>query len=70
MPAKARGSRKVPDARKRDAAAIALIRQSGLLNPNATLDDILRVSERLKAGATAQSAVFIFTQFVFRDCPF
>jgi hypothetical protein len=70
MPAKARVSRKAADARKRDAAAIALIRESGLLNPSATLDDILKVSEKLRAGATTQGAVFIFTQFAFRDCPF
>ena len=70
MPAKARKAGKVPDTRKRDAAAIALIRESGLLNPSATLDDVLKVSEQLRAGATAQGAVFIFTQFVFRDCPF
>jgi hypothetical protein len=70
MPAKTRGSRKVTDAPKRDAAAIAMIQASGLLNPNATLDDILKVSEQLKARAAPAGAVFIFTQFVFRDCPF
>jgi hypothetical protein len=70
MPARTGRSRKVAEDRKRDAAAIALIKKSGVLNRDATLDDILKFSERLNARAAPAGAIFIFTQFVFRDCPF
>jgi len=57
------------DQRRRDMEAMAMIRASGILNPNARLDDVLKLSERL--GAQAQAGhVFIFREVVFVECPF
>jgi hypothetical protein len=68
--AKSAKSRRAPDQRKRDLAAIAMIKASGILNPNAKLDDVLRLSERLSTEALAGGHTFIFRNVVFSECPF
>jgi hypothetical protein len=56
--------------RKQDLEAIALIKSSGILNPNAKLDEVLKLSERLTAEAQAKGHVFIFRNVVLVECPF
>ena len=63
-------SRRASEQRKADLAAIAMIKASGILNPNAKLDDILRLSERLSSEAAAGGHTFIFRNVVFSECPF
>jgi hypothetical protein len=55
--------------RKQDLDAIALIRSSGILNPNARLDEVLKLTERLNAEAQAKGHVFIFRNVVLVECP-
>jgi hypothetical protein len=55
---------------KQDLAAIAIIKSSGILNRNAKLDAIIKLSEQLHTEAQAGGHVFIFTNVVFRKCPF
>jgi hypothetical protein len=56
--------------RKRDLEALALIKSSGILKPNAKLDAVLKLSGRLGAEARARGHIFIFSNVVFRECPF
>ena len=56
--------------RKRDLEALALIKSSGVLKPNAKLDAVLKLSERLGAEARARGHIFIFRNVVFLECPF
>lgn len=55
--------------RKRDLEAIALIRSSGILNPDAKLDAVLKLSEQLNAEAQAKGHIFIFRNVVLVECP-
>ena len=55
--------------RKRDLEAIALIRSSGILNPNAKLDEVLKLSEQLTAQAADGGHIFIFRNVVLIECP-
>ena len=55
---------------KRDLDAITLIRSSGILNPHAKLDEVLKLTERLNATTQAKGHIFIFTNVVFSKCPF
>jgi hypothetical protein len=55
--------------RKRDLKAIALIKSSGILNPNAKLEAVLEASERLDAEAQARGHIFIFRNVVLAECP-
>lgn len=55
---------------QRDVDALALIKDSGVLNPDAKLDDILKLSERLGTQARADGHVFIFRNVVLVECPF
>jgi hypothetical protein len=50
--------------------AVALIRDSGVLNPHAKLDEMLKLSERLSREAREQGHIFIFTNVVLVSCPF
>jgi hypothetical protein len=68
--AKSAKSRRALEQRERDLAAIAMIKASGILNPNVKLDDLLRLSERLNREAAAAGHIFIFRNVVFRECPF
>ena len=55
--------------RKRDLEAIALIRSSGILNPDVKLDAVLKLSEQLNAEAQAKGHIFIFRNVVLVECP-
>ena len=70
MARKARKSGSASVERKRDLAAIAIIKSSGILNPDAKLDAIIKLSEQLNTEARAGGHVFIFSNVVFRECPF
>lgn len=62
-------SRRISEEWQRDIDAVALIRDSGVLNPDAKLDDILKLSERLSTEARARGHVFIFRNVVLVECP-
>jgi hypothetical protein len=70
MATSAAKSRRASEQRKRDLAAIAMIKASGILSPSAKLDDILKLSERLSSQALAGGHTFIFRNVVFSECPF
>jgi hypothetical protein len=70
MATSAAKSRRASGQRKRDLAAIAMIKASGILSPSAKLDDILKLSERLSSQALAGGHTFIFRNVVFSECPF
>jgi hypothetical protein len=50
-----------------DAAALQMLKTSGMLNRNVTLDQLMKLSAKLKVpGAAARG--FIFGHFLYRDC--
>jgi len=58
---------------KMDAKAIELIKSSGILNPNAKLDGLLRVAQELEpeaVDAKPRFHIFVFREVVFVKCPF
>ncbi len=61
--------RRVGDAPARrlpDAEALELLKASGILNSNVTLDQIMKLSEQLKVSVALRG--FIFRDFIFRPC--
>lgn len=56
-----------------DAKALALIKASGILNSNAELDEILKLTEQLgieaSPGVQTRGHIFIFREVVFIECP-
>jgi hypothetical protein len=70
MPKSRKTSKSSPDRSNIDLKAIALIRQSGLLNPDAKLDEVLRFFEQTGTSAKSLSGahLFIYTNYVFSGC--
>jgi ribosome-associated protein YbcJ (S4-like RNA binding protein) len=60
MPAKKR------EKRPADAELLTMLKASGLLNPNVTLDELMKLSAKLDVGAQARG--FIFRDFIYRPC--
>lgn len=55
---------------KSDIKALALIRASGVLNPDTKLDEIFSVAEKLGIeGKVARGTVFIYEGFIYDPCP-
>lgn len=54
--------------RQRDAQAIELIRSSGILNPDAKLEDLLGLTDSLTRQSPGH--IFIFHEVVFIKCHF
>jgi hypothetical protein len=56
-----------------DEKAIALIKASGILNPDAKLDGLLKVAQKFGTATPAAAPrfhVFVFREVVFVKCPF
>ena len=53
----------------RDLKAIAMIKKSGLLNPDAKLDEVLRASEQAATRSNRGGHIFIFRNVVLVECP-
>jgi hypothetical protein len=51
-----------------DSKALALIRASGILNPNAKLDRIMSLSGQIESKAQARGHIFIFRNVVLIGC--
>lgn len=55
-----------------DAKAVELIKASGILNPDAKLDGLLRLAQELEPDVSAARPrfhIFIFREVVFVKCP-
>jgi hypothetical protein len=51
-----------------DAEFLEMLKASGILNPNVTLDQLMQLSSKLNVPAQARAGAFIFREFVFRPC--
>lgn len=56
-----------PTPSKLDAEALEVIKASGILNHNVTLDQIMELTDKLNSIVEARGA-FIFQDFLFRPC--
>jgi hypothetical protein len=50
-----------------DADALKILKESGILNPDVTLEEMFKLSEKLAAVVEARGS-FIFRDFVYRPC--
>ena len=51
---------------KTDTELLAMLKASGILTPDVTLDELVKLSAKLGAGTHA--AGFIFRDFLYRPC--
>jgi len=56
-----------PEQQASDADMLELLKSSGILNPDVTLDKVMSLSERLDLDAVAARG-FIFRDFLYRPC--
>jgi hypothetical protein len=63
-----KASKRAQTGSNRDLKAIALIRESGLLNPDAKLEEVLRLFDRTGGSAKGTDHFFIFRNYVLSGC--
>ena len=56
-----------PQKPQSDAELLAMLKASGILNPNVTLDEVMKLSAKLEVAAAGRRG-FIFRRFVYRRC--
>jgi hypothetical protein len=49
-----------------DAEVLAMLKASGILNPDVTLDELVKLSQKLAISPQARG--FIFRDFLYRPC--
>jgi hypothetical protein len=49
-----------------DAELLTMLKSSGILKPDVTLDELVKLSEKLAASPQARG--FIFRDFLYRPC--
>lgn len=62
-----RGAKAADPYSKSDQQAMEMLKSSGLLRPDVSLDQVIKLSEQLNAIGVARGA-FIFRDFLYRPC--
>ena len=62
-----RGAKAVGPYSKSDQEAMEMLKTSGLLRPDVSLDQVIKLSEQLNAMGVPRGA-FIFRDFLYRPC--